>query len=341
MKQWIGIDIGGANLKLADTHQFAKQSRFPMWKNPDRLANELSRLLEGIQDFDSVALTMTGEMADCFSTREEGVCRILEQVTRIVPSTCIRVYTVEGTWLSVPQAAREPWQVGASNWKALATYASRWTDGDPTLLLDVGSTTTDIIAIFNNTVLSQAKSDRDRLVSKELVYTGIERSSIIGLVHELVVHDNPCPVINESFATTSDVNLVLGYTEEDLEDCDTCDGQSKTRSHAAYRLARTVGEDGSTLGQQDIEKLAESIYDAQVTLVSKAMISVATHFKKRSCERVLFSGHGDFLIDDAIEKLGWDIQRTRLSERLGPILSRCAPAHAVAVLATEQFHDHP
>lgn len=338
MKKWIGIDIGGANLKVADAHQFAKQSKFPMWKTPDRLASELSRLLGGTIDFEAVALTMTGEMSDCYATREEGVCRILEQVTRIIPSACIRVYTVDGEWVSVPQAAREPWQVAASNWKALATYATRWTDGQPTLLVDVGSTTTDIIAIMNDNVVSKSKSDRDRLVSGELVYTGVERSSIVGLVHELLVHDHQCPVINEHFATTGDVNLVLGHVDEDSSDFDTSDSQPKTRVHAAYRLARTVGEDGSTLGQQDIEQIAESIYDAQVTKVASAMMSVATQFKRQHCEHVLFSGHGDFLIDDAIESLGWTPQRSRLSERLGSIMSRCAPAHAVAVLATELFH---
>jgi probable H4MPT-linked C1 transfer pathway protein len=337
--RWLGIDIGGANLKLADAHQFSAQSRFAMWKHPDRLASELSRLLEGSIDFQGVALTMTGEMADCFATREEGVCRILEQVTRIIPSPCIRVYSVDGQWRSVPQAAREPWQVAASNWKALATYAARWTEDQPTLLVDVGSTTTDIIAIQKKIVLSKSSSDRQRLVSGELVYTGVERSSVAGLVHELVVYGETCPVINEAFATSGDVNLVLGHLEEDATDFDTSDGQAKTRSHAAFRLARTVGEDGNTLGQQDIESLAESIYDAQATKIARAMLSVATQFKRASCERILFSGHGDFLIDDAIEYLGWGIQRTRLSENLGPNLSRCAPAHAVAVLAMEQFSD--
>ncbi|MDZ4850848.1 MAG: hydantoinase/oxoprolinase family protein [Pirellulaceae bacterium] len=338
MKHWIGLDIGGANLKIADAKSFAKQARFPMWKNPDRLAHELSQLLQGVTDFDAVALTMTGEMADCFATREEGVCRILEQVTRIVPSTCIRVYTVDGNWLSVPQAARDPWQVAASNWKALATYAARWSDGEPTLLIDVGSTTTDLLAICDKKVLSKSKSDRDRLESGELVYTGVERSSVVGIVHELSVHGRPCPVVNENFATIGDVNLILGNVPEESEDRETADGQPKTRTCAAYRLARIVGEDGTTLGPQDIEQLAETIYDAQIALISKAVLNVASQFKRKSCEHVLLSGHGDFLIDDILDHLKWKTQRTRLADRLGPIVSRCAPAHAIAVLASEQLH---
>ena len=73
------------------------------------------------------------------------------------------------------------------------------------------------------------------------------------------MHGDRCPVINENFATTGDVNLVLGYLDENAAEFDTCDGQAKTRTHAAFRLARTIGEDGSTLGLKDIEEIAENI----------------------------------------------------------------------------------
>ncbi len=171
------MDIWGANLKIADASQFARSTPFALWRHPDRLANEIGRLLETAPDFNACALTMTGEMADCFATREEGVCRILEQVTRVIPSRCIRVFAVDGTWMQVPKAAREPWSVAASNWRALANYAIRWSQGLRTLLVDVGSTTTDILAIADNQVLTGSRTDRERLMTGELVYTGVERSS--------------------------------------------------------------------------------------------------------------------------------------------------------------------
>ncbi len=170
--RWLGLDIGGANLKVANCEAFARQMPFAMWRQPDRLHEALVRIISDAPEFDAVALTMTGEMADCFETREEGVCRILEQVTRVIPAGVIQVYAVDGQWLSVSKAARAPWQVAASNWKALATYAARWTSGEAALLVDVGSTTTDILPIVDHTVLSHSISDRDRLVSGELVYTG-------------------------------------------------------------------------------------------------------------------------------------------------------------------------
>ncbi len=335
--RWIGLDIGGANLKLADCTAFARQIPFAMWRQPDQLHEALVQLISDTPEFDAIALTMTGEMADCFETREEGVCRILEQVTRVIPAGVIQVYAVDGQWLSVSKAARAPWQVAASNWKALATYAARWTAGQTALLVDVGSTTTDIIAIADTKVLSSSTSDRERLVSSELVYTGIERSSVVGLVQDLVVHGQRTPVVNEYFATTGDVNLILGYVDEAANNCDTADGRPKTRACATYRLARVVGEDGNTLSSQDIEWMAEAIYDAQVDRISQAMNQVAKAFNGSQVEKLIFSGHGDFLIEDAMEKNQWNSQRVKLSEKLGPDMSRCAPAHAVAMLTKEAF----
>jgi (4-(4-[2-(gamma-L-glutamylamino)ethyl]phenoxymethyl)furan-2-yl)methanamine synthase len=335
--RWLGLDIGGANLKVANCGAFARQISFAIWRQPNRLHEALIRLISDAPDFDAVALTMTGEMADCFETREEGVCQILEQVTRILPAGVIQVYTVDGQWLSVSKAARAPWQVAASNWKALATYAARWSDGKAVLLVDVGSTTTDILPIADNEVLTSSTTDRDRLVSGELVYTGIERSSVVGLVHELVVHGHKTPIVNELFATMSDVNLILGYADEDASDVDTADCRAKTRVNAAFRLARIVGEDGSTLSSQDIEAMAEEIYEAQVERVRQAMLQVSKALNGRAIESIIFSGHGDFLIEDALEKNQWKLPRVRLSDKLGPSMSRCAPAHAVAVLAREAF----
>jgi (4-(4-[2-(gamma-L-glutamylamino)ethyl]phenoxymethyl)furan-2-yl)methanamine synthase len=335
--RWIGLDIGGANLKLADCTAFARQMPFAMWRQPDHLHEALVRLISDMPEFDAVALTMTGEMADCFETREEGVCRILEQVTRVIPASVIQVYSVDGHWLSVSKAARAPWRVAASNWKALATYTARWTAAERALLVDVGSTTTDIIAIADMKVLSTSTSDRERLVSGELVYTGIERSSVVGLVRDLVVHGQNTPVVNENFATTGDVNLILGYADESESDCDTADSRPKTRMCAAYRLARVVGEDGNTLSSQDIELMAEAVYEAQVDCICRAMSQVAKAFHGSPLDLIVFSGHGDFLIEDAIERNRWNFRRVKLSEKLGTKLSRCAPAHAVAVLAQEAF----
>jgi uncharacterized hydantoinase/oxoprolinase family protein len=50
---------------------------------------------------------------------------------------------------------------------------------------------------------------------------------------------------------------------------------------------------------------------------------------------VILGGQGEFLARRLVQKLGWTAEVVSLAERLGPSISRCAPAHAVAVLARE------
>ena len=57
-----------------------------------------------------------------------------------------------------------------------------------------------------------------------------------------------------------------------------------------------------------------------------------------SPEIVIVSGHGDFLASDLLER--WDlgpgqVTAISLAAELGPDIARCAPAHALAVLAAE------
>jgi len=339
MPRWIGIDIGGANLKGACGGEWLARIAFPLWKNPTKLPAAIAELILHAPPMDAVAVTMTGEMVDCFVTREDGVCRILDSLTTVLPSKVMRVYATDGSWLSVPNAARNPWLVAGSNWRALAEYALRWTDQEPTLLVDIGSTTCDILALDGNSqkILGVSNTDRDRLIAGELVYTGAERSNVAGLTQLVTLHNELIPVINELFATSADVHLVLGHVEEDLDNIDTADGRPRTRANAAYRLARIIGEDGTTLAREEIVAIAETIYQAQVELVAKAMLRVASQFGNKPCRHVLFSGHADYLIEDAINFLGWKVKQSKLSEKLGKSPSACGPAFALAVLANEKF----
>ncbi|HSG72948.1 MAG TPA: hypothetical protein VLA12_21220, partial [Planctomycetaceae bacterium] len=73
----IGLDIGGANLKLAHSDGICLTRPFPLWKQPDLLPDALGQLLQELPPADTLAVTMTGELADCFTTKREGVRHIL------------------------------------------------------------------------------------------------------------------------------------------------------------------------------------------------------------------------------------------------------------------------
>lgn len=339
---WLGLDIGGANLKAAHTQGWTRSAFFPMWREPHRLAAQLAGLIDDAPAFDGVAVTMTGELADCFATRSEGVAVILEQITSILPAPIVQVYCVDGSWRSPSQAARNPWLAAASNWHALAQWSSRWLKHPLGLVIDVGSTTMDVIPIDPKGVATRSKTDSERMRRSELIYTGIERSNLAGIIRTAPLFGKRCPVMNELFATTRDVYLWRGDLEPDANDCNTADGRPANRESARYRLARVVGEDGSTLADQDITAIAECVFLRQSQTLARAICKVSKRLERVRPESsgaekaIILSGHGGFLVQAALGHLESGPEMVPLDTMLGPELSRSAPAYAVACLAAER-----
>ncbi|MFQ3593450.1 MAG: hydantoinase/oxoprolinase family protein, partial [Gemmataceae bacterium] len=225
----LGLDIGGANLKAAHTQGMARSHPFALWRFPDRLADELGRLIAAFPQAERVAVTMTGELCDCFATKREGVQHILEAVATLFDSAALDVWTSHGRFLT-PSEAIDEWQATASaNWLALATFAGRFAPSGWSLLVDIGTTTTDLIVLRDGRPQPIGRTDRSRLESGELLYRGWRRTPLMAL---------DAVGAAELFATMHDVCLVLGLVEEAPEDRNTADGQPATRPHALRRLAR-------------------------------------------------------------------------------------------------------
>jgi uncharacterized hydantoinase/oxoprolinase family protein len=80
---WLGLDIGGANLKAADAHGFAALRPFAIWRAPDQLTMELQTLLAAAPPHRGLAVTMTAELADCYQTKTQGVQSIVDAVVAV------------------------------------------------------------------------------------------------------------------------------------------------------------------------------------------------------------------------------------------------------------------
>ncbi len=78
----LGLDIGGANLKGATSTGIANTEPFEIWRAPGQLATRLRSLIAKFPPTDVLAVTMTAELADCFSTKAEGVAAIVAAVCR-------------------------------------------------------------------------------------------------------------------------------------------------------------------------------------------------------------------------------------------------------------------
>ena len=134
----LGLDIGGANLKAAHSRGQALSVPFALWKTPDLLPDTVSRLLRDMPPYDALAVTMTGELCDCFESKRQGVLAILDAVTARAGQTPIHVWRNDGHFVDVTAARATPLQVASANWLALAVVLllagllrrgpSPWTD---------------------------------------------------------------------------------------------------------------------------------------------------------------------------------------------------------------------
>ena len=336
---WLALDIGGANLKAADGCRFAKSSGFALWKRPAELGDALRELVCLSPPAERFAVTITGELADCYETKAEGINSILDAVESVADTQEIAVYLCSGEFCS-PTAAREnPLLASASNWHVLGQFAIGLCKEMPAVLIDVGSTTSDIIPLGPDGVAAVGTTDPERLVTGELVYTGIERSPICAITRTLTWQGEPCGVAQELFATTADAYVVLGELEEDPTSTDTADGRPLIKQHSHARLARMICADTSMFDWKDTERAAVEIQDAQLKLLREGIEQVLGRMEIKP-RTIVLSGHGEFLARRLIEQEGIDAKLVSLSEELGPALSRCAPAHALAVLARERHSDY-
>lgn len=331
---WLALDIGGANLKAADGRGLALSRPFPLWKQPEGLPKALARLIAESPRADRLAITMTGELADCFVTKAEGVGRILEAVSEAAPGCPISVYLTDGTWAAPEEAVQRPLLAAASNWHALARFAGRFVPEKSALLIDIGSTTCDLIPLVQGIPAARGRTDPERLVSGELVYTGVERSPVCAVAPEVPWRGHLCPTAQEVFATTWDVYLLLRDLPEDPGSTQTADGRLATRAHARDRLARTICADRDMVDDEDALAIARAVAEAQVEQIAEAADRVIQSLPERPTAVVL-SGAGEFLARRVLERLKLSTRIVSLAEQLGPDLSRVAPAHALAVLAGE------
>lgn len=357
----LGLDIGGANVKAAKLPFSRRHSAavlengppqaeslaFPMWQKPERLSDALAQValqLDASEQPAGIGVTMTGELADCFATRREGVSEILTAVEHAFPGLEAKVYSVTGEWLDIGQARLAAWDVAASNWHATASWLGRIYEGKSHfLMVDIGSTTCDIIPVLDGVVATTAKTDRDRLMRQQLVYSGYERTPVAAVVQKVTLPEGECPVMAERFADTLDAYLVLGEEVEDPTNCDTADGRPRTKFNAESRLARMIGEDAETMSADQLQSISAEIVRSQAATITRALVGNAA--EPPEDRSVIFVGHGHGLqaavqAELAANHGGWsfDYLDQLLSHTWGLAgntarkLSRCAPAVAVAEL---------
>jgi probable H4MPT-linked C1 transfer pathway protein len=336
----LGWDIGGVNTKVARV--VATGSKPPtltatclpyeLQRDPGALAANLIRLGNEVRRDrpGPHAVTMTAELSQAFRTKREGVNHVLGALNEAFPGEDLWIYTVSGEFLAPNQARERPLDVGASNWAATARLVGRFVTD--CILIDIGTTSTDIIPIVGGEPRSIGQTDPERLRSGELVYTGALRTPVEAVASQVPLWGGQAGVSADGFALIGDAHLWLGRLRPEDYTVSSPDGRPATREFAGERLARVVCADREMLDQAAVDGIAAALAEAQLARVVSALGQVRARQAGLDCAVV--TGLGDFIAVEAAGRTG--LRVIALAEFVGDA-ARNAPAVAVAWLLAENL----
>ena len=329
----IGWDIGGVNVKVArvagDEVCQARTESFSIEHDADRLSSVLERLGRDLGAHGcGHAVTMTAELSQRFRTKAEGVGFILDALDRAFPGASMHVLDTAGRFRTPAEARAHAIEVSASNWTATAMVVAA--EHPDVILLDMGSTTTDIIPIESGQVRALGRTDPDRLATGELVYSGALRTPVEALVRAVPWRGGMALVSADGFAHTGDVHQWLGTVIRPARDERGTARDSK--DHAGERLARVVCADRTMIDDDGITTIATHVAEAQVAAIATAVVQVLARHPRLARAAVL--GLGRPIAERAARAAGLGI--IPMDGRWSDDASCAAPAVAVARLLEGQ-----
>lgn len=333
MTRVIGWDIGGANVKAAcllfnDGRAESGRSvrrYFELWNNSDSLRPLLQEIYRNLGPADAMVLTMTGELCDAFNGRAEGVTYIISAVREAAPDIPLYAIDLDNRLVRLDGSKVELLTLAPTNWIAEASVlASRQPD---CLMVDIGSTTTDLIPILGGRIAAQGKRDMERLTRGELIYTGVLRTPVAAIASQIPVRGAICRTSAEYFAISADVYLALGRLQPEDYTCATPDGREKTRDGAFRRLARVACEDSRHLTAAELHAMAAYIAEQQIQQITEGMFQVLSRFKNGLHLPAVPVGIGAFLGEACAKRLNLaTYDPPALTESGSLSLSPCAAA---------------
>lgn len=298
----IGLDVGGANTKAAvvlDDGQVRTISEpCEVWREPEALAHAISSVVGRLQvDRAPIALTTTAELVDVFPTKREGVLYVLDACERALAGRRLRAMTIAGELVDLDRARGAPLECAAANWVATALLIGR--SLHDAILLDCGGTTTDVIPIVGGEVTARGRTDVERLLHGELVYTGALRTNVAAVLSHVPIGGESCPVSSELFAISADAHLLRGSLSPEQCTCSFPDDRGASLHEVRSRLARVVCADPEELADGDLEAIAAAVEEAQIASIAAALDRVARRVPRGTS--VIAVGVGAFLARAAAE----------------------------------------
>ncbi len=338
----LGWDLGGAHAKAALVDGRGRvdavvQVPCPLWQGLAHLEAGIDQVLQHIggEAGLSHAITMTGELVDLFPDRTAGVHALIGTMRRRFPAAGLAIYGGTLGFLDAEQANRSALQVASANWLASATWAARRLPEG--LLIDVGSTTTDLIPFADRRILANGYSDHQRLVSQTLIYTGVVRTPLMAVAERAPFAGEWVPLMAEHFATTADIYRILGVLPDGADLLPSADNGEKSLSGSVRRLARMLGLDTDATDTEGWRKVSGYLAERQLRSIEDACLRILSQPGLSNSAPLVGAGVGRFLVERISRRLGRPYLGFETLIECAPAWSakvaECAPAVAVASLA--------
>lgn len=335
----LGWDVGGAHVKVAAFDEGGRLAAVriapcPVWKGTQHLTDALRRLRAEFSAGVPSAVTMTAEVADLWTDRHAGVVGTAAVLIEELGAAPLALFAGPEGFVAPQDAAAHSGTIGSANWYATAAVLAHLLPAG--VLMDIGSTTSDIIPFGDSRVEARGFTDAERLAANELIYTGLVRTPVMALATHAPFGGHWLPLMAEHYATTADIYRLLDLLPEGADLHPAADGGEKSVEASTRRLLRMVGQDLTATTQAKARRFAFHLAQAQLHRLGEALDCVASG-REDDVGLVVGAGIGRFLGRQLAERRGaayLDLADVLTDDpALASQAADCAPAVAVGLLS--------
>jgi probable H4MPT-linked C1 transfer pathway protein len=342
MTSMMGWDLGGANLKLAHVEGgrvvWVAQIPCPIRQDRSKFDAALGEALKRCPGSARHVVTMTGELSDVFANRGEGVAYLVAMMREATGEGTL-FYGGRAGFLDSEHAVERHVDVASANWHASAALVAKaYPEG---LLVDIGTTTTDIIPLKAGTPAMRGYSDPERLTEGELIYAGVVRTPVMAMSREVRFKGRTQRITAERFATMADVWRLMGELPSDADPYPTPDLRGKSAVESAARLARMLGRDLNDAELADWIAVASYLADRQLAEIETVARALILREGVGAEAPVIGAGCGRFVARQIAQRLGHPYrdfgEMIDCDQQARQMAARSAPAVSIALLAEQRY----
>ena len=200
-----------------------------------------------------------------------------------------------GKYVNYDTAIKSTEKLFSTNWILTSKFLNYKKNID--LIIDVGSTTTDII--FKDMNIENNINDHMRLTNKTLLYLGVVRTPLPMIADNIKYKGRDISLVNEVFATTGDIFNI--NNDIDFSDLDYLgsDNLQFTKENSFTRLARVIGLDYKDCQEKHLIDVANNFKNI---FISKIIDNIRAIDKK--IQREGLTAFSDNIDDFTISSIG-------------------------------------